>query len=162
CLRTKGPRRAPFTPIRSEAPRGTRGARLSTCGPRHGPQTPNVRSAPGNPGRSSKSGRRSKPGSTPPAVLAVGPRAAAATAAPGGSVAIGAGGAGRPRRARTTGAAWRRLVHTDHPSIERGAVERGDGLLRLLGGRHLDEAEAPRASRLSVGHHGGRHHLAEA
>src|SRR5437762_43872 len=87
---------------------------------------------------------------------------AATEAAPGGSVAIGAGAAGRPRRPRAAGAARRRLVHADHPPIERGAIERGDGLFRLLGGRHLDEAEAPRASRLSVGHHGGRHHLAEA
>src|SRR5947208_141208 len=85
-----------------------------------------------------------------PAVFAVGARATAAAAA------------ARTRGPRAARAARRGLVHADHAPVERGAVERGDGLLRLLGGRHLDEAEAPRASRLSVGHHGGRHHLAEA
>src|SRR5438445_6622484 len=91
---------------------------------------------------------------------------AAATAraeARGRPVAVGAGTtADRTRGPRAARAARRGLVHADHAPVERGAVERGDGLLRLLGGRHLDEAEAPRASRLSVGHHGGRHHLAEA
>src|SRR5207245_6387657 len=88
--------------------------------------------------------------------------ARAAEAAAGGPVAVGAGTADRTRGPRAARAARRGLVHADHAPVARGAVERGDGLLRLLGGRHLDEAEAPRASRLSVGHHGGRHHLAEA
>src|SRR5437667_12268967 len=89
--------------------------------------------------------------------------ARAAAAAAGRPVAVGAGTtADRTRGPRAARAARRGLVHADHAPVERGAVERGDGLLRLLGGRHLDEAEAPRASRLSVGHHGGRHHLAEA
>src|SRR5437762_1407313 len=35
------------------APRRSRGAPLSTWGPRHGPHTPNVRCAPAEPGRSS-------------------------------------------------------------------------------------------------------------
>src|SRR5213083_1627274 len=89
--------------------------------------------------------------------------ARAAEAAAGRPVAVGAGTtADWTRGPRAARAARRGLVHADHAPVERGAVERGDGLLRLLGGRHLDEAEAPRASRLSVGHHGGRHHLAEA
>src|SRR6266566_4944178 len=98
-----------------------------------------------------------------PGTSAARAEARAAAAAAGRPVAVGAGTtADRTRGPRAARAARRGLVHADHAPVERGAVERGDGLLRLLGGRHLDEAEAPRASRLSVGHHGGRHHLAEA
>src|SRR5438552_7062971 len=224
ALEQRGPRRAPFTTLRSEAPRGTRGAPRNLAPLESRSSAPAVLAvgagaaaataaaveaalgsalaAAGSLAAGRLVAEAAGPGAPPLLALAAArllaeaagtgarpitaeaaarPRTAAAgaearaasaaarteprtaaEAAPSGSVAIGAGGAGRPRRARTTGAAWRRLVHTDHPSIERGAVERGDGLLRLLGGRHLDEAEAPRASRLSVGHHGGRHHLAEA
>src|SRR5437867_1011627 len=98
--------------------------------------------------------------SAAPAVFAVGAGAAAAAAR--GPIAVRAGAPGRTRRARTTRAARRGLVDADHAAVEGSPVERGDGLFGLLGGRHLDEAEAPRAAGLSVGHHGGRHHLAEA
>src|SRR5207249_5659945 len=74
--------------------------------------------------------------------------------------AVWAGPAGT-RRTGTAGATRRGLVHADHAAVERMAVERRDRAFRLLGGGHLDEAEASRASRLPVGHHGGRLHLAE-
>src|SRR5437762_1407311 len=47
-----GPDMAPIPPTFG-APRRSRGAPLSTWGPRHGPHTPNVRSAAAEPGRPS-------------------------------------------------------------------------------------------------------------
>src|SRR5881396_885038 len=56
--------------------------------------------------------------------------ARAAEAAAGRPVAVGAGTtADRTRGPRAARAARRGLVHADHAPVERGAVERGDGLL---------------------------------
>src|ERR687892_329799 len=47
-------------------------------------------------------------------------------------------------------------LHLDLPAVQLASVQLGDGLLRLLGRRHLDEAEALRAPGHLVGDDGGR------
>src|SRR5947199_138591 len=90
----------------------------------------------------------------PELVVAVGPEAAAAATTAGPVTAEAAG----PR----TGAARRRLVDADRAAVEIEAVQPAERLVRFFGRRHLDEAEAARASRFAVRHDGGGHHDAEA
>src|SRR5881397_2296895 len=63
---------------------------------------------------------------------------AAATAA--GAAAIAAAAAGGLR-----------LLDQDRPAVEVRAVQAADGLLGLLGGRHLDEPEATRPAGFPIG-----------
>src|SRR6266851_3514629 len=79
--------------------------------------------------------------------------AATATARP-------AAAAGSARSAPATGARRPRVrdVHGDLAAVEVLAVQLGDGPLRLLGGRHLDEAEAPGLAGELVRDHGRRLH----
>src|SRR5262245_13520587 len=51
---------------------------------------------------------------------------------------------------------WFRGFHLDAAAVQVLTIEPGYRLLRLLGRLHLDEAEAPRATRVTVGHDRGR------
>src|SRR6185369_6594826 len=80
-----------------------------------------------------------------------------AAAAAATEAAATAAGASRP----TTAARRRRLGLLDlqPATLVVTTVEAVDRLLGRFHGRHLDEAEAPRAAGVTIGHHGCRRHF---
>src|SRR2546426_5864808 len=75
-------------------------------------------------------------------------RRASLPRAPAGPAATAAGAAA----VAATAAGGLHLLDHDRPAVEARAVQAADGLLGLLGRRHLDEPEAARPARLPIRH----------
>src|SRR5262249_20936300 len=73
--------------------------------------------------------------------------------APPAPVAAAVPAAARAAATAAAGSALARLVHVQVAALEVAPVELLDGLLRLLVGGHLDEAEAARAAGAAGAHH---------
>src|SRR6185437_6489909 len=88
---------------------------------------------------------------TTAAVTAAAATTTAAAAAAVAATAAAASTTSEPATTATAAAAILGLLHRDLASLDVAAVDLVDGLLGLVIGRHLDEAEATRAAGLAIG-----------